>query len=291
MEGVRAQVARDCEAEVSDVGPEHLYLDLLKKCLTRSISREQTRPIQFAQGTLRYSLYAPLRSLLSLAGLSLARTAKVDPAIRAEGKDWPAEAETMIGLKRLDNLQHCVEAVLREEIPGDLIETGVWRGGASIFMRGVLKVYGDRARKVWVADSFCGLPAPDPVSYPADAGDRHHTFPQLAVSLEEVRENVARYGLLDEQVQFLAGWFCDTLPLAPIDRLAVLRLDGDMYGSTMEALTHLYPKLSVGGYVIVDDYGAVPGCRSATEDFRARQGITEPLEQIDWTGVFWKRLR
>ena len=197
----------------------------------------------------------------------------------------------MIGLKRLDNLQYCVEHVLEERIPGDLIETGVWRGGASIFMRAVLKAYGDAVRRVWVADSFCGLPEPDAARYPADAGDRHHTAPQLAVSLAEVRANFSRYRLLDDQVRFLPGWFNDTLPNAPIERLAVMRLDGDMYGSTMEALTHLYPKLSIGGYVILDDYGAVPGCREATEDFRAQQGITEPMERIDWTGVFWKRLR
>lgn len=272
-------------------GPERLYLDLLKQSLTRSIGREQTRAIEFPKGSLWHLLYAPLRSLLAGVGLRLVRAAVVDQQIRAEGRDWPSEAETMIGLKRLDNLQYCIEQVLQQRIPGDLIETGVWRGGASIFMRGVLKAYGDRARLVWVADSFCGLPEPDPSRYPADAGDRHHRVPQLAVSLEEVRGNFARYGLLDEQVRFLPGWFSDTLPRAPVNRLALLRLDGDMYGSTMEALTSLYPKLAVGGYVIVDDYGAVPGCRAATEDFRAQQGVTEPLERIDWTGVFWKRLR
>lgn len=275
----------------SSVEPETLYLDLLKQCLTRSMGRQQTTSIEFSKGSFLGLLYAPLRFVLAKAGLRLVRTMVVDSQVRAEGRDWPSEAETMIGLKRLDNLQYCVEQVLREGVVGDLIETGVWRGGASIFMRGVLKVYGDTSRVVWVADSFSGLPKPDVDLYPADAGDRHHTWTQLAVSLEEVQDNFFRYGLLDEQVRFLPGWFSDTLPYAPIERLAVLRLDGDMYSSTMEAFTHLYPKLAVGGYVIVDDYSAVPGCRAATEDFRARHGIIEPLERIDWTGVFWKRLR
>ena len=90
-------------------------------------------------------------------------------------------------------------------------------------------------------------------------------------------------------MQFLAGWFKDSLPTAPIDRLAVLRADGDMYESTAQILTYLYPKLSVGGYCIIDDYGALPGCAQATDNYRRQQRITEPLQWIDWTGVFWRR--
>ncbi len=162
-------------------------------------------------------------------------------------------------------------------MPGDFIETGVWRGGASIFMRAVLKAYRDTTRTVWVADSFQGLPKPDAKRYPADAGDRHWSYSELAVPLEVVKANFARYGLLDDQVRFLVGWFRDTLPpgLARSGRFAVLRLDGDLYESTMDALTNLYPKLSVGGFAIIDDYGAVPACKAAVEDFRAQQGITE----------------
>lgn len=270
---------------------DEMYLTLLKKCLTRSIGRERFRPIGPPRGSIRHWIYAPIRRSLALGGLALVRTGVRDSQVREEGRDWPADAETMIGHKRLDNIQACLEQVLRTQVPGDVIETGVWRGGASIFMRGVLKVYGDTTRTVWVADSFCGLPQPDVRRYPADAGDQHHTWEQLAVSLEEVRENFSKYGLLDDQVRFLPGWFSDTLRQAPIKQVAVLRLDGDMYGSTMEAFTALYPKLSVGGFVIVDDYGSVPGCRQATEDFRRQHGVTEPIEWIDQSGIFWKRLR
>ena len=83
-----------------------------------------------------------------------------NPSLRLTGKDWPAVAPTMIGMARIDNLQHCVESVLEDNIPGDLIETGVWRGGACIFMRGLLKAHGVTDRRVWVADSFRGLPPP-----------------------------------------------------------------------------------------------------------------------------------
>ena len=196
----------------------------------------------------------------------------------------------MIGLKRLENLQHCITEVIRRNVPGDLIETGVWRGGASIFMRAILKAYGDQSRAIWVADSFEGLPRPDG-RYPQDTGDTHWKHKRtLGISLEQVKANFSRYGLLDEQVRFLVGWFKDTLPLAPIKQLAVLRLDGDMYSSTMDALESLYHKLSPGGYAIIDDYGAVPACKRAVDDFRAANHISEELRSIDWTGVFWKRL-
>jgi len=242
-------------------GGAALYLDLMKRCLTNLIYEDddalRSQPFSMAQ--------------------------------RAEGRDWPARAHTMVGLKRLDNVQRCVEEVLRDGVPGDLIETGVWRGGTAIFMRAILAAHGDRVRRVWAADSFQGLPPPDPERYPSDAGDTFHTYPQLAISLEQVKENFRRYGLLDERVEFLVGWFKDTLPGSRTGPLAVARLDGDMYESTMDALVSLYPRLSPGGWLIVDDYGAVPACRQAVDDYRAGKGIREPLEEVDWTCVCWRR--
>jgi len=169
------------------------------------------------------------------------------------------------------------------------IVSGVWRGGATIFMRAVLKAYGATDRLVWVVDSFEGLPHPNATKYPADDRDKHHTYSLLRVDVEQVKENFKRYGLLDEQVRFLKGWFRDTLPSLAKQRWAVVRLDGDMYESTMDGLVNLYPNLSVGGYLIVDDYGAIPSCRQAVEDYRRAQGIDDPIQAIDWTGVFWRR--
>lgn len=211
-------------------------------------------------------------------------------ARRLEGKDWPRVGHTMIGLKRLENIQHCVESVITDDIPGDLIETGVWRGGATIFMRSILKIYGVKDRCVWAADSFRGLPAPNIAKYPDDEGLNLFEYKELAVSLESVKANFATYGLLDEQVKFLPGWFRDTLPAAPIEKLAVIRLDGDLYESTMDALVSLYTKLSVGGYLIVDDYGVIPACREAVHDFRDTNGIMEEIIPIDHAGVYWRKV-
>lgn len=248
--------------------PEELYLDLMKRCLTRTL---------FPDGSIIPS-YTPTAGEFSIEK-------------RIEGLDWPSEAETMVGLKRLDNVHECVVDVLKQGVSGDLVETGVWRGGTAILMRAVLAAYGDRTRCVWVADSFQGLPQPDPGNYPADAGDRHWELGQyLGVPLEVVRQNFGRYRLLDDQVRFLPGWFKDTLPSAPIRSISVLRLDGDMYESTMEAMVALYPKVSAGGYVIVDDYGALESCRNAVNDFREAHSIRDPIHAIDWTGVYWQRV-
>lgn len=273
-------------------GAEELYLDLLKKCLTRYVFGETALP--YAGPPLnspKRLLFEPVQRLLALRKFGLVRHVEFDPRMRADGRDWPGQAETMVGLKALDNIQECVTDVLRRSIRGDLIETGVWRGGASIFMRGILKAYGDSERRVWVADSFAGLPKPDAARYPDDTNDTHWTLAELAVPLDAVKANFERYDLLDDQVRFLVGWFRDTLPNAPIDQLAVARLDGDMYESTMDALTSLYPKLSLGGYLIVDDYAAVPGCRAAVDDYRAEHGITETMQQINWAAMYWQRLR
>ena len=141
-----------------------------------------------------------------------------NPALRAKGRDWPAKAHTMIGFERLRNIRELMSHVIGDQVPGDFVETGVWRGGACIYMRAVLKVFGIEDRRIWVADSFAGLPKPDFERYPAqDQGDVHHTFKELAVSLETVQENFRKYDLLDDQVRFLKGWFKDTLPDAPID--------------------------------------------------------------------------
>jgi hypothetical protein len=212
-----------------------------------------------------------------------------NPELRRAGRGWPAMAQTMLGMERLDNVQHCVETALENKIPGDLIETGVWRGGTCIFMRAILKAHGETGRTVWVADSFEGLPRPNAETYPSDAGDTLYTHDCLAVSLDSVRANFQRYGLLDDQVRFLKGWFKDTLPSAPIRQLAVARLDGDLYESTMDGLSHLYPKISKGGYVIVDDYGAIAACKQAVHDYRDQHGIREEIKPVDWTGVYWQK--
>jgi O-methyltransferase len=209
-------------------------------------------------------------------------------ATRTDIRNFTELSHTMIGRKRLDNLHACIETVLDDGVPGDMIETGIWRGGACIFMCGVLRAYGVADRVVWAADSFDGVPPP---TLPEDAGlDLSKSLlPVLAVPLEEVQALFRRYGLLDDRVKFLKGWFKDTLEGAPIERLAVLRLDGDLYESTMDALNPLYDKVSPGGFVIVDDYYSCPPCGRAINEFRFARAIVTPMQRIDAQAVFWRK--
>ena len=262
------------------------YVDLLMGCLTRELFLdEEAHDVDLSEWPGDVD---ELRGTLRANGWRLTRRGG-DAETRDDGNDWPPAAETMVGRRRLADVRQCVDSVLADGVAGDFIETGVWRGGVTILMRGMLEAWGDTERRVWVADSFQGLPAPDAEAFPQDVGHDMSGVPTLAVSADRVRTNFDRYGLLDDQVQFLEGWFRDTLATAPIEQLAVLRLDGDMYESTMDALEALYPKLSVGGYVIVDDYGAWEPCRQACTDYRERHGITDEIVSIDWTGVHWRR--
>lgn len=263
------------------------YLDLMMGCLTRQLFIDQE--VRDVKGWgWRARVYKPVARLLANRSVRLVRTGGNSTA-RQQGRDWPEQAETMVGLERLANVRRCVTQVLDDGVSGDLVEAGVWRGGAAIFMRAVLAAHGVGDRKVWLADSFEGLPPPNATDYPADAGLDFSTYPELAVGIDEVRANFARYGLLDDQVGFIAGWFRDTLPTAPVERIAVLRLDADLYESTTDALRALYPKVSAGGYVIIDDYHIIDACRQAVTDFRNEHGIDEKLEVVDWSAVHWRK--
>ncbi|MEO9323003.1 TylF/MycF family methyltransferase [Nocardioides sp. C4-1] len=265
-----------------------LYLDLIAKMLTRYGFEGRNVTVRFEPRSYESYLWNLVRIATRDRDVRVVESGEFDAERRENGRDWPADAETMVGMKRLLNVRTCLESVLADGVPGDFIETGAWRGGTCIFARAVLKAHGVTDRTVWVADSFEGLPKPDG-RFEADAGDEHHTKIELAISTEQVEDNFRRYDLLDDQVKLLVGWFDETLPAAPIEQIAVLRLDGDMYGSTIDALEPLYDKVAVGGYVIVDDYGAVKGCAQAVHDFRESRGITDELHPIDWAGVYWRK--
>jgi len=240
-----------------------LYLDLMVKCLTNSIYEDP------AIDPWSNNSYVSEK--------------------RTNGLDWPQKAHTMIGTKRLKNIQQLAEIIIRDNIPGDFIETGVWRGGATIFMRAILKAYDITDKIVWVADSFEGLPKPNTVLYQQDKDDIHHTYTELSIPLEEVQDNFKKYDLLDDQVKFLKGWFKDTLPNAPIKNLSLLRLDGDMYESTMDGLESLYDKLSPGGFLIFDDATLIPGS-NAVKDFRKKYNINNEIHITeDRAGIFWRK--
>ncbi len=284
----------------------HCYIELLKKSLVNELYIENEARIILALSAVLNDSELTLQEIFNikshtylfaqleenkLNGSSLILCKK-----NSEGKlteqYWTRNvtelSHTMIGKKRLDNIQFCIETILEEDIPGDVIETGIWRGGATLFMRGVLAAYGITDRMVWAADSFEGVPSP---SLPEDIGLElsAKVLPVLAVGLEDVMDLFDRYDLLDDKVNFIQGWFKDTLATAPIETLAVLRLDGDLYESTIDALNPLYSKVSIGGFIIVDDYYSCPPCKRAIDEFRAKHAIQDELIQIDDQSVYWRK--
>ncbi len=199
-------------------------------------------------------------------------------------------SHTAIGIRRLENLEACAEAVFADGIAGDFLEAGVCQGGASIFMRALQVAYGQTGRKMWLADSFEGLPVPSAeldIDYKLDWSEERQ--PWLAIDLETVQEHFKRYDLLDDSVHFLKGWFADTLPASQVKQLAILRLDGDLYSSTLDVLEALYERVSPGGFIIIDDYAALKPCQEAVDYFRSKNQILEPLRHVDWSCVFWRK--
>jgi O-methyltransferase len=214
---------------------------------------------------------------------------KFDRGPRPPGLLGPMVAHTMVGVDRLQSLRQLTQQALDEKVPGDFIETGVWRGGCCILMRGILAANEVHDRAVYVADSFAGVPLPRPELYPADRGHRFDLHTELAIPIETVKENFRRYGLLDDQVVFVPGFFSDSLPGLDVGPFSLVRLDGDLYESTYVALENLYPKLSPGGFLIVDDYGVFEPCRMAVHDYRSRHGIAAEMHRIDRSGIWWRR--
>ena len=273
--------------------PHDDYLELLKNCLTASVYEESSwrvveGPMAREAGIVA-SIKRRLVAALNRRGLRIVRTERYNAAMREQGLDWPLFGFTMVGARRLNNLQFCIEGILRSEVPGCFVETGVWRGGSSIFAKAVFRRYGADDRVVWCCDSFEGMPSPSRKDLMIDANSDFSDRNYLTVSKEQVAENFRKFGLLDSNVKFLKGWFCDTLPDAPIGAIAILRMDGDLYESSMDALKNLYHKISIGGYIIVDDYNSWKGCRQAVDEFRELSNIQDPISVIDAHAVFWRK--
>jgi O-methyltransferase len=253
-----------------------LYLHLLVEAVNGSLYGPQTFLVPHLDGEAR-------------EGVVLAEVQTVPSSAYDGGDGWPSSrlniGTSMVGRARLANVRQAVETVIREEVPGHLIETGVWRGGACILMRGVLAAHGVGDRLVYAADSFEGLPVADMT----DDAAYLHDDSTLEVGLDEVKAAFERHGLLDDQVKFLPGWFKDTLPALADLTWAVVRLDGDMYESTMDGITNLYPGLSRGGYLIIDDYFTYESCRRAIDEYRQQHAISEPMIQVDANCVYWRK--
>eukprot|EP00928_Gymnodinium_smaydae_P005345 TRINITY_DN11825_c0_g1_i1.p1 TRINITY_DN11825_c0_g1~~TRINITY_DN11825_c0_g1_i1.p1 ORF type:complete len:606 (-),score=66.17 TRINITY_DN11825_c0_g1_i1:268-2064(-) len=209
-------------------------------------------------------LYTMRITLIGLAqAIPNVRTGKFEYKKRINGHDWPTFGASAAGLVRMDSLHDLLRNVfIVKKLHGDFLETGVWRGGSCLYAKAFIEAYGIK-KHVWGLDSFSGLPTGQ---HPRDP---HHNFQSfLVASQESVEDLFKRYELWDDKVHLVKGWFEDTLPVVrkQVASLSILRLDGDLYKSTLEVLCALYDHLLVGGFWIMDDYGMIHA-RSAAHNF------------------------
>lgn len=272
------------------------YLTLLKRALVNLIYPEHDLRVDLLEsegkGPDRTAYQRRMRDIRYTEAETYARL--VD--YKTQGLNWHGKvmrfSHTMIGLRRLDNLDYCAASVFANGVPGDFLEAGVCQGGAAIFLRALQVIHGQSQRRTWVADSFRGLPPPSiGIDVDLNMDFSESLQPWLAVSADAVRDNFRTYDLLSENVRFIEGWFSESLPAAPVEQLAILRVDADLYESTRDVLDALYDRVSPGGFVIVDDYHAFEPCRVAVDEFRARRAIAAPLRRVDWTAVYWQKTR
>lgn len=196
---------------------------------------------------------------------------------------------TMTSLERLYGVHQAMEHIAAEPVDGDIVECGVWKGGSTMMACLHLLRAGDEARGVWLYDTFAGMPEPTDED-PEDAhrewleGERNDHNEYCYSPLDEVRRNVLSTGIDAQRIRFVEGKVEDTIPAAIPDRIALLRLDTDWYESTRHELEHLWPRLQVGGVLIVDDYGHWSGARKAVDEYFAELGHRPLLGRLDYTG-------
>jgi hypothetical protein len=243
-------------------------------------------PVSFWSISWKNRLLISINRFLFLFGIGIGLIRKTTTADRYEGLDWPVDAETMIGIKRLNHLHENLDIIRRDNIPGDLLEAGVWRGGAVIFIKAYCDLYGINKR-VFAADSFAGLPEPSP-KFSKDSGSNFHKFKYLSVSLQTVQENFRKYGVSTKNVEFIEGFFEKSLLNTNVKELALLRLDGDMYSSTWDTLINMYPKVVNGGFIVIDDY-ALHGAQAAVSDFFEKNELIHKIHKIDSYAAYFRK--
>lgn len=200
---------------------------------------------------------------------------------RNEGLDWPYVGHTMVGHLRIQNVKKALLDVLANNIPGDFVELGVWRGGVCIYARCLLNSHHETDRKVHLFDAFENIPGYETsTSY-------------LSVSQAQVEHNLEKYHAKEGTV-FHKGLFKDSVkPFASEFKgnISVLRVDGNFYDSYQDAMYYLYDKVPVGGYVIFDDVMSHPAVTRFWEDFKREQGLPEELIQIDFHSAYYKKTK
>lgn len=273
------------------------YISLLKKILTNSIYEPNTQTLT-EQDILRCTeIYNKIQNetphvLAVYPYITPRELANIFISTRRS-----RNIHTYVPMVGLDNVEECLLNIYRDGVPGHVMDAGTLRGGMAILMRGVIKALNDESRHVYVADSFEGLPPPGDKDSIMDhevwykfKDEAPEYYLDCKYSLDDVQRNFGAYNLLDERVIFLKGWFHETLPQLNDEIFSLIRLDADWHDSCRAVLDNIYPRLAVGGYVIVDDYN-LQGCRSAIDEYRREHAIKDELQVADQRSgiIYWRK--
>jgi O-methyltransferase len=226
------------------------------------------------------------RSALELA---LPRLTEAAPDFTAADRALMARVRpyTMTSLERVTALSQAVRYLVRARTPGAMAECGVWKGGSVMVVALTLLELGE-ARELFLFDTFDGMTPPTDrdITYAGVPAAELLASPtgrmRCDAGMDQVRRALASTGYPMDRVHLIPGRVEDTLPAEAPDRLALLRLDTDFYASTSHELLHLYPRLSPGGVLILDDYGAWQGARQAVDEYFRDAAVL--MHRLDWTG-------
>jgi hypothetical protein len=197
---------------------------------------------------------------------------------------------TMTSVERMGALYDSLEYIRANNIKGDFVECGVWKGGNILGIMEYLAFHKMTDRKVFLYDTFKGMTPPEDIDKDLNGRKAESILEDvMCISpIDEVRETISRSSFPMANVIFVQGDVCVTLNGAKYiheSNLALLRLDTDWYASTKKEMEVLYPKLNFGGVLIVDDYGHWKGSKTAVDEYFEGQGISPKIEQIDYTGI------
>jgi hypothetical protein len=201
---------------------------------------------------------------------------------------------TLTSVRRIVALCDAVRYVTRNQIPGDIVECGVWKGGSMMAIARTLMHAGDQSRHLYLFDTYEGMTAPGdrdisaqgrPASDMLNNEDRKDPQSVWCVApLDQVLRAMNSVGYESSKVHFVKGRVEETLPSMAPERISLLRLDTDWYESTRHEMEQLFPRLSTGGVLIVDDYGHWQGARQAIDEYIEANKLRILLHRIDETG-------
>jgi O-methyltransferase len=200
---------------------------------------------------------------------------------------------TMTSPERIHALVTAVEYVIANDIPGDIVECGVWRGGSMMAVAETLVRLGKTNRRLYLFDTFEGMPPPaeTDVNFRGEAAadlmskaERDTAWVWAVAQLEDVKERMRSTGYPEDLIEYVEGKVEDTIPREAPEQVAILRLDTDWYQSTKHEMKHLYPRLSPGGVLIVDDYGHWEGAKKAVDEYIVEERVRCLLCRVDYTG-------